>query len=548
MGDLTRRDSMALLAGTVALAPIWPSFASAGPIFRHGVASGDPTQDSVVLWTRVTTATPDVPVDWELALDPEFHRIAQSGKALARRERDHTVKIVPDQLSPGRIYYYRFRAFGEVSDIGRTRTLPVGHIDRLGIALMSCSNYAMGYFNAFGAIARDPGIDFLLHTGDYIYEYANAFAARSSFYVRPCEPSHEIVTLDDYRQRHAITKTDAQAQAMHATHPLIALWDDHEIYDNAWKGGGEQDPSSMQAHSSARREAAVRAYYEWMPVRDPAPGADPLDFWRSYVFGDLATIVTLETRLSARDRQINLRDYRELLKTPDGRARVEAILADPARQLLSERMKNVLRASLASSVAARQPWRIIGSGTIMAHVNTPSLRKAGLRPDDEPGLALLDKLTDLFWEGENGLPSTDCWDGYGGARQQFYELCKDVGASDLLVLSGDSHRFWANRLTDQNGVDMGVELGTAGVTSPSNFALAGCSDALMAKLDRLYVAANRDVTWVDSAHRGYVRVTLGRKQASADFIAVGASTQRDDQTVLKKLTFERSRKTLAYHD
>jgi alkaline phosphatase D len=441
---------------------------------------------------------------------------------MAERARDHTVKVVPQGLLPGRVYYFRFHARGEASPTGRTRTLPTGRLERLGIALMSCSNYSLGYFTTYDAVATDPTIDVVLHTGDYIYEYGNEFSRQSKAFVRPADPPHETVSLDDYRRRHATHKSDPSSQRMHAMHPFIALWDDHDVANDSWMGGAQNHQPETEGSWRDRREAALHAYYDWMPVRDPAPGRGRLDAWRTYRFGDLATLVTLETRLTARTQQVAYRDYKPRLETkPDRDAFVRDVLGDRRRAMMSDPMRVALAQGLAASVERRQPWRLIGNGVVMARVRTPDLRAARVTAQDYPEITLLDRYTDILWKAEHGLPDDlDAWDGYAGARQGFYELCQAAGVRDLLVLSGDSHSFWCNTLADDHGRPMGLELGTAGVSIQSEFEMAGFRPALIERLDGLYAAANPEVRWRDSAHRGYVRVTLGRESATAEFVAV----------------------------
>lgn len=541
MTDLTRRDSLALLAGAAAFGADAQAQAPEPSVFGHGVASGDPGPDSVVLWTRVTTQDEACPVTWQLAEDPAFATILRSGAAQAVSRRDHTVKVVAEGLEPGRTYHYRFLAGGEASPVGRTKTLADGPLDRLGIALMSCANYSLGYFTTYDAVADDPAIDILLHTGDYIYEYGDAFSRQSTYFVRPSDPPHETLSLDDYRRRHAIHKSDPYAQRMHAAHPLIALWDDHEVANDSWVGGAENHQPQTEGDWRARRDAAIQAYYEWMPLRDPAPGQDPLAAWRTYRFGDLATLVTLETRLTARGQAVDYRDYKDRLNTrADRDAFVRDVLGDPRREMMSARMKAALSAGLAASVRDGQPWRIIGNGVLMARVLTPGLASNGIAPEAYPEIGFLDRYTDIIWKAGRNMPdSPGTWDGYGGARQGFYQLCQDVGAWDLLVLTGDSHCFWSNTLRDDKGAPMGVELGTAGVSIPSEFALAGFRPELMARLEELYASTNDEVRWTESAHRGYVRVVLTPTSATADFIGVettrphdyGVTTLRTDHVV-----------------
>ena len=301
MPIVNRRQVVAGLLGLpVVLLNLPSSIQAAGKsYFIHGVASGDPTHDSVVLWTRIEADQP-VDVAWEVSQDVGFRKIVQQGVFSTNLQRDYTVKVVADQLKQGTAYFYRFTHNGVRSVTGRTRTLPTGSLNRLCIALTSCSNYSFGYFNGYDAIARDEAVEYVLHTGDYIYEYAaDGWGGTTARQIgREHKPANEIVSLSDYRQRHAQYKRDAGSLAMHAAKPLLALWDDHESANNPWSGGAQnhQANEGIWAH---RRSASLRAYYEWMPIRDPAPGQDPASLWRNYVFGDLASLVTMETRHTA---------------------------------------------------------------------------------------------------------------------------------------------------------------------------------------------------------------------------------------------------------
>ena len=225
--------------------------------FDHGVASGDPAVDSVVIWTRVSGLDDALEVQWELATDTAFKQKVATGTVWTSAHRDFTVKAVPNGLAPGQRYFYRFKAGDSVSVMGRTRTLPVGSLQSLGIAVASCSNFAFGYFNAYDAIAHDKGIEFVLHLGDYIYEYGvDGWGAEVADSLgRRHEPGHEIVSLQDYRQRHAQYKTDAGSQAMHAAHPLLMVWDDHESASNPWVGGAQNHQTHTEGLWRDRRAA-----------------------------------------------------------------------------------------------------------------------------------------------------------------------------------------------------------------------------------------------------------------------------------------------------
>jgi alkaline phosphatase D len=521
---LSRRSTIAGMAaaGLAASAPRRLLAQDLSP-FRHGVASGDPSHDSVVLWTRIS-GSGTIEAEWELAADPAFAAIVRSGRTSTGPERDHTVKVLADGLPAGASFWYRFRSGGVVSPTGRTRTLPTGRLDRLGIALASCSNYAHGHFNAYDAIARDGDIDYVFHTGDYLYEYgADEWGAETARKLgRVHQPAHEIVALADYRMRHAQYKSDPGSQAMHAAHPLLVCWDDHESANNPWAGGAQNHQPEKEGDWAARRAAAIRAYYEWMPIREPATGRSQMQFWRGYSFGDLASLFTLETRHTARAKQIDYGDHEKTIASKAAAEKlVREVLGAPGRPLLASELEADLEASLRASVAARQPWRLIGNPMPIARTRVPDVVGLGLMPDPLATPGSSKEARDLAWKGKWNLPFyPDTWDGYGWARERLYDLSRRAGAGDLVFLTGDSHSFWANRLADGKGHPAGIELGTAGITSPGDFVDSGFGDALSRKLDRAFADHNPEVVWTDNMHQGYVRLVLDRKGGQAAFVAV----------------------------
>jgi alkaline phosphatase D len=506
-----------------------PRDADPGP-FRHGVASGDPDHHSVILWTRVSGVSSTARGRWEVAAGPGFTEIVAAGDFTTDGSRDYTVKVLAGSLPAGSLLYYRFALDGLLSPTGRTRTNPIGAVAQLGLAVAACSNYPFGYFNAYGAIALDESIDLVLHLGDYLYEYGpdgyggevGAVLGRSHL------PPHETVTLDDYRQRHAQYKGDPQLQLMHAAHPLVAIWDDHEITNNAWKGGAENHQPGPEGDWDARRHNALQAYYEWMPVREPGRGGRREQYWRHLRFGDLASLITLETRLTERDQQIDyLAGLQRLRSAEDVRRFLVEVLGAPGREMLSAEGKRAAADALAESVAADRPWRVIGNQVCMARTAAPALSDdqlaaLGLDPESEyyAQARLFQQLAGL------GLPiSVDPWDGYPWAREQFYRMAADSGARDLLVLTGDTHAFWQNQLFDARGAAMGLELGTSGITSPGPFDNLG--EAAAAQVDAAIAAQNREVLWMHSRARGYLRLVLQRDRARVHFMGVDTVTSPD---------------------
>ncbi|MET9228928.1 alkaline phosphatase D family protein [Lentzea sp. NPDC003310] len=249
---------------------------AASAVFEHGVASGDPLPDGVLLWTRVVTSAA---VRWEVSADPHFLHVVKRGVTRASAARDHTVKVEVHGLRPNSRYWYRFRVGNVVSPVGRTKTAGCG--SELNFGVVSCANWSAGHFAGYGFLAQQD-LDAVIHLGDYVYE-------GYSTEVRVPDPPHKCVTLEDYRRRHALYKTDRHVQAVHAAHAMIATWDDHESADNASSIGSPVHDPATDGPWGTRLAAATQAYYEWMPVRD-----GKLD--RTFHFGDLASLTMLDLR------------------------------------------------------------------------------------------------------------------------------------------------------------------------------------------------------------------------------------------------------------
>ena len=507
--------------------------ADTAPSFLHGVASGDPDQESVVIWTRMSGLTKSHSVSWQLALDSTFQRIISHGSETTNQYEDYTVKAVVAGLEPGKNYFYRFSCRGVTSPIGRTRTLPKGDIGSLGLALASCSNYAFGFFNGYDAIARDDTVDFVLHLGDYIYEYAaTGWGAQTALALnRAHNPINEIVSLQDYRERHAQYKADPDSQRMHAAKPLLLVWDDHESANNPWVGGAQNHQPIEEGRWTDRRDSAIRAYYEWMPIREPDKGADRKTFWRSYQFGNLATLINLESRHTGRSEQIDYADHvYQITSKADAVAFQRDILGAPGRTMLSTDMESFLSRELERSKREGTAWRLIGNAIPMARTPVPNLAEMGITMPKEPGV-VPGVSADLVWKGKWGLPLyLDTWDGYPWAREQLYSLCAACGISDLLVLTGDSHSFWANTLTNGDGQNFGVEIGAAGVTSPGDFIEQGFDPSTAEQIDEAFATQIPDVRWTSNLYQGYVRLVITASGGTADYIAVSTVNTRQYRT------------------
>lgn len=532
MNKLTRRNFLKLSAASGAVLQLRssPAFADLtaenSAIFAHGVASGDPTASRFIIWTRISV-TEGISVFWQVATDKQFKRVVKSGVVTTSRAKDHTVKVDVGGLQSGSTYYYRFQHGGVFSPIGRSKTLPQGRVDKLNIAVASCSNYPFGFFNAYEHIAIDDSIDIVLHLGDYIYEYGeDGWGAESGKALgREHLPKHEIVSLADYRQRHAQYKADPASRLMHAAHPLICTWDDHESANNPYMFGAQNHDAS-EGDWAKRRAASIQAYYEWMPIREPVRGKSRAQLWRHYQFGDLATLTTLETRHTARAKQV---DYAttlpSILNQSDRDEFMQKVLGDESRNMLSDEMLAFAKTNLADSKQQKIRWRLLGNQIPMARTHVPRIREK-FGPAASTGTdPVADELKQLIKLGDLDLPLyLDTWDGYGAAREAFYNSCLQAGVQDLIVLTGDSHSFWANQLFTHKGKRMGVEIGATGISSPGDFESFGAEAA--SAFDKLLADHNKEVLWTTCQSRGYVKLSLDPKAAKAEYVAVDTVKSR----------------------
>ena len=551
MTRINRRAALgALLGGGAAscapkptLRPFQSLKSAPSAAFAHGVASGDPDQGSFIIWTRITPepGQPDARVLWDVAEDAGFSRIVATGTAQTGPARDFTVKALAEGLAPGARYFYRFR-FGETpSPTGRARTLPVGAVASARFAVVSCSNYPFGYFNVYDQIARREDFDAVLHLGDYLYEYAdaeNAYGGASGRALgRRHQPANEIVTLDDYRRRHAQYKSDPAAQAMHAAHALIAIWDDHETSNDSWSGGAQNHDPQTEGPWEERKRAAMQAYYEWMPVRDPAPGRAREELFRRYDFGDLLSLTKIETRLMARTKPFEYDEIVPSLKGPEDIADFQnRILADPSRELLGAAQLAEIEAGFQDAAARGRPWNLIANQVIMAKVTAPDLNPHVTEEDLIELERQWDQARAFVAFSALELPlNLDAWDGYPAARERFYEAARRTGAEGLIVLTGDSHTWWANDLVADDGGAMGVELGVQSVTSPSPFdpSFLGGKGREYALLTNQKNSSVRDLS---GEHHGYIDLEVTPDRARAVFQAVDR-IDSPDYNAFEKVAF-----------
>jgi alkaline phosphatase D len=494
--------SGAVGASTLAL-PAWAQF---GRGFTHGVASGEPSATSVLLWTR-HVASGENRLNVEVAETPDFTRIVGGGSATATEERDFCAKHVVGGLRPDRWYHYRFVApDGTRSATGRTRTLPDDRCDRFNLGVFSCSNLPFGWFNAYAHAAGRRDLDLLLHLGDYIYEYERGKypSAGEAVAGRVIEPAGEMVVLADYRARFASYRADRDLQALHASAPMIVMWDDHETANDSYRDGAENHDPATEGDWLARKRAALQAYREWMPISD----AD----WAEYRIGDLATLFRPETRLTARTRQAS---FAEALA--GGGDPVVAltrfrddIWLDPAHTLMGSDQEAWLFGGL-KRAAKTTRWQVLAQqvnvGFEMMPLEASTWLNAASPQALQQGIAVGTIAAKL------GMPhNMDSWNGYPVARSRLLNAALDADA-DFIVLSGDSHNAWAYDLAEK-GARVGVEFGATSVTSPGYESYF--PDTRPSDVARALLRSSPELRWADTSQRGYMTVALTPAAVTVD--------------------------------
>jgi alkaline phosphatase D len=530
---LTRRGALGLGAGLgvaglgAAGCATTGDVASSKGAFQHGIASGDPTQTSVLIWTRVTPELEGpMSVAWGVARDSGFKDVVKRGTFNTGPERDYTVKVDVQGLEPGQLYYYWFSVGRTSSPGGATRTLPATGVSDYRMAVVSCSNWPFGYFNAYREIARRGAqgkIDAVIHLGDYIYEYSvNGYgSAIGKELGRNHVPEHETITLADYRQRHAQYKSDPDLQAAHAVAPWFCTWDDHESTNNSYRTGAENHQADTEGDWSVRKAVAVQAYLEWMPVRDPEAGKAREAIWRKFEIGDLATLFLLESRLVGRGEDIT---YGEIYLAADVDRpaivdRIKARINDPNRTMLGFEQEAWLADGLKQSAAAGKKWQVLGNQVTMAKVQMPDLQRH-LTPEQYATVPQGAKRS--YSTARWGLEwNPDAWSGFPQARERLYQAAKAANAR-LVTLTGDTHTAWANELHDASGQKRGVEFGCTSVTSN------GAGDSLPLKeLNWLMPEANDEVVYYNAFSKGFTVLTLTADQVEAEFVKVSTVRSRD---------------------
>ncbi|MGW4225209.1 alkaline phosphatase D family protein [Streptomyces bauhiniae] len=493
----------AVLAGPLAAA-LPARAATAAPVFLHGVASGDPLPDGVLLWTRVTPVPealpgsgvgPDTEVGWAVARDKAFTDVVATGSTTATAATDHTVKADIRGLQPGTDYWFRFTSGGAQSPVARTRTAPAADaaVTGLRFGVVSCANWEAGYFSPYRHLAARGDLDAWLHLGDYIYEYGTGEYGTRGTVVRPHSPAHEILTLADYRIRHATYKTDPDLQALHLAAPVVAIWDDHEFADNAWSGGATNHTEGAEGAWAARQAAAKQAYFEWMPVRPAVAGTT----YRRLRFGKLADLSLLDLR-SFRSQQA---------------ATASGSVDDPDRTLTGRAQLDWLKAGLKGSDTK---WRLVGNSVMISPFAVGALSADLLRP--------LAKLLGLPQEGI--AVNTDQWDGYTDDRRELLAHLKANAIGNTVFLTGDIHMAWANDVPHDAGTyplsaSAATEFVVTSLTSDNLDDIVKVPEGTVSAVAAPVIqAANRHVHWVDTDRHGYGVLDITAERAQMDYYVI----------------------------
>ena len=518
-----------LLPARPALAAMWPACG-----FTHSVASGDPAADAVTLWTRyVPKAGDTAPLRIEVAGDAGFGRIVARAEATASAASDYTAQARVTGLAPGGWLFYRFIApDGSASPTGRTRTLPQGPLARFNIAVFSCANKPFGWFNAYAHAAARSDIDLVVHLGDYLYEYPRGTypSLEQALAGRDIDPAGEMIALADYRLRYASYRADPALQELHRQFPMISIWDDHEFANDAWKDGAENHQTS-EGPWPARVAAALQAHREWLPN---APQR-----WNRYDIGDLVSLITLDTRLTGRDRQLDLGAALKGGKTALADF-ANGPWRDPQRTLLGFEQEAWLAQALAGSVKAGQKWQLVGQQVVMGNLLTPKTAMGWLGATATPRAK--GYVAAGIAAASAGMPgSMDSWGGYAPARSRLLKAAQSADA-DMVVISGDSHNAWAFDLAD-GGKPAGVEFAGHSVTSPGYEAALVADPAVVRAA---LVDANPEMRWCDTSRRGYLTVAFTPDKARADWVFLQSVRERTLATTTgQTATVARGRRRLA---
>jgi alkaline phosphatase D len=546
--------------------------------FEHGVASGDPQSDSVVIWSRVTpteASQESVIVSWQVATDENFLNLVNEDYTQIDADLDFTIKVDVQGLKPNKRYFYRFFAGSAESPIGRTKTLPLTVVSQVRLAVVSCSNYPAGYFNVYRELSKTDNLDAIIHLGDYIYEYGRteddgtpAYASEDAESLgRQVEPENELLTLTDYRKRYAQYRSDQDLQAAHARHPFIVVWDDHEIANDAYITGAENHDESSEGSFETRKQAAIQAYFEWLPLRPLRPDSEGR-IYRQFEFGSLVNLMMLDTRIIGRDIQLSYSDYIDHTSGDFDVASFTQDVTSSDRSLLGASQLSWLTDRMNFSTAT---WQVLGQQVLMMRMLLPavtltpdplnptvslaeygeiataamtyqSLVAIGIDGSDpaallaagmtEDQLAIINDPVKMAYLESPSIPyNLDAWDGYAYDREMILANAK-AAQKNLVSLAGDTHNAWAGRLTDASGDAQGVEFATTSVSSPGMeeyLDFATLEEARSSETGLIQMVS--DLDYCNLRERGYMIVTFSPDKAVAEWYFVDTVKQSNYEIV-----------------
>jgi len=496
--------------------------------FSYGVASFDPSNSGVIIWTRYTTA--NIEIIWEVSTQSDFSSILRTGKITTETSRDNTLAIELTELEADQKLYYRFISTSDnsISVVGETITLPTD-ATQAKLAVCSCSNYQAGLFNAYDAMANSDA-DIIVHLGDYFYEYgAGGYGstAENAFLNRSHEPEGEIISLDDYRTRYKQYRSDTSLQLAHQKKPFICVWDDHEIANDTYKEGAENHDEATEGSFEVRKQNALQAYSEFLPFSRISADDNSL-IYRSVNIGNLVNLVLMDTRLIGRDKQLSITDY--FTATDFDAVAFQTALSDPNRSILGTEQRDWVISEISNSSAK---WQVLGQQVLMGKMNVPAEL---LTTFGSPNFAaILTELVTIKLRHINNDPTLtpeeiarvtsvipynlDAWDGYPVDREIIYGA---LNGKKIVTLAGDTHNAWQNTLIAAGGSEVGTELATSSVSSPGfeTYLGATVTPELIAGFQEAMTTLIDNLNYFDASRRGFMMTTFTSTEVTSEWIFV----------------------------
>lgn len=526
--------------------------------FKEGVASFDPTQNKVILWTRYTPSDDEQGkplIVLDVATDKDFKTAIVSQRVEADPDSDYTVYADVSDLKSNTTYYYRFRSekTNALSVTGKTKTLPApGECSDVKIAVVSCANFQAGLFNVYGAVAESEA-DFVVHLGDYIYEYGQGGYGTNPTTVelnRLHKPSGEIITVDDYRTRYRQYRSDEQLQKAHQLKPFICVWDDHEITNNAYKDGAENHQAE-EGDYTTRKMSAIQVWHEYLPARVE----NNARIYRNFEIAGIVSLYMLDTRIAGRDKQLEYADY----FTPDGldNAKFISDWQSPQRTLLGQEQKNWLISKINS---CKSTWHVFGNQVLMGKMLIPAelllltaqIASGNTDPElfkqynatvtelvtiktrllkNDPTLTAAEKA-----RVQTVLPyNLDAWDGYPAERELIFKV---LSGKKFISLAGDTHNAWYSDLSDNKKNKAGAEFATPSVSSPGFESIFGSNPEVLAGFEQANTLLIDDLNYVDASKRGYLMTSFSESQAKAEWRYISTLNSKNTTVAVGKTVVE----------